>query len=273
MHAGIPIDAEWITRVLLLSLRITAVFLFTPMLAPASVPITARVLFVVALAAALSLALPRAVLAPGLSAEAFGDAASVFRAGFTELALGATLALGVLLGFAAFALAGQLLAVQIGFGLAQVIDPTSNATVPVLTSAFNLLAVLVFFLIDGHHALLRGLAGSLERFPLGQPWPLEAAFVPIAGQVVALFSLGFALAAPVAFALLLVEMALGVVARNLPQVNMLTMGIPLKVVVGLLALGLWFGGMRGPMTRVYSGIFESWDAVFRSASAPDEGAR
>ena len=111
------------------------------------------------------------------------------------------------------------------------------------------------------------MAFSLERFPLGQPWPIEAAFAPIAGQTAALFSLGFALAAPVALSLLLVEVAVGVVARNLPQMNMFTLGIPLKVVVGLLALSLWFGGVRGVMTRVYAGIFRSWDAIFEAAPA------
>jgi flagellar biosynthetic protein FliR len=256
------LDLSWLTAVLLLSLRLAAVFLLTPILAAASVPMTVRVLLVLALAAALSLALPSEVVAARIGANTLGSTGALFRAGFTELALGATLALGTLLGFAAFSMAGQLLGVQIGFGLGQVIDPASNANVPVLTSAFNQISVLVFFLVDGHHALLRGLACSLERFPLGQPWPIDAALRPIIGQVTGLFSLGFALAVPVAFSLLLVELALGVIARNLPQLNMLSLGIPLKVVVGLLALSLWFGGMHGVMTRVYAGIFRTWDTVF-----------
>jgi flagellar biosynthetic protein FliR len=268
MLGAIPIDSVWLLTVFLLSLRLTAVFTMTPLLAAASVPPAVRVLLVLGLAAALSLGLPAAAptRAAGVRLDAPG---ALLAAGFTELALGATLSLGVLVAFAAFNVAGRLLDVQIGFGLGQVIDPASNASQPVLTSAFSQLSVLVFFLVDGHHALLRGVAYSLERFPLGRPWPVEAALAPLVKQVGGLLGLGFALAAPVAFSLLLLEMALGVIARNLPQVNMLVMGIPAKIVVGLLALSLWFGGVGDVMSRVYGGLYRTWDALL----ADDGGAR
>ncbi len=268
MSGTFTLDSAWLATVLLLSLRLAATFLLTPLLAAASVPFTVRVLLVFALAAALTLALPPAAVSSAAGGALAGGGA-LLRAGFTELALGATLALGILLAFAAFSMAGQLLGVQIGFGLGQVIDPTSSASVPLLASAFSQLAVLTFFLVDGHHALLRGVAYSLERFPLGEPWPLQVAVAPLLRQVAGLFALGFALAAPVAFCLLLVEMALGVVARQLPQMNMLTMGIPIKVVVGVLALALWVGGAGPTLSRVYGSIYRSWDALFLA----DEGAR
>jgi flagellar biosynthetic protein FliR len=267
MHGAITLDAGWLTTVVLLSLRLVATFLMTPLLSAASVPVTVRVLLILSLAAALALALPGVSASGASTLLAIDGAAALFQAGVTELALGATLALGILLAFAAFSVAGQLLGIQIGFGLGQVIDPASNAQLPILTSTFNQAAVLVFFLVNGHHALLRGLAYSLERFPLGRPWPTGAAFGPIVKEVAGLFSLGFALAAPVVFCILMVEVALGVVARNLPQMNMLAVGIPVKVVVGLLALALWFGGIGGVMTRVYSGIYRTWDAIFAVASA------
>ena len=252
-------SASWVITVLLLSLRLAAVLLMTPILAAASVPAVFRMLLVLALAAALSLGLPSATAPAPLLA---GGVGALLGAGFTELALGATLALGVLVAFAAFSMAGQILGIQMGFGLAQVIDPVSNAGLPIVASAYNQIAILVFFLADGHHALLRGVAFGLERFPLGQPWPVEAAAGPLLEQVVGLFGLGFALAAPVVFCLLLVEVALGILARNLPQMNMILMGIPVKVVVGLVALALWFGSMGGVMDRVYDGIFRTWDGIF-----------
>jgi flagellar biosynthetic protein FliR len=250
-----------LATVLLLSLRLAGTFVVTPILVPASVPLLVRVLLVLGLAAALTLGLPSTASAPADQMTAAGVGA-LFQAGCSELTLGATLGLGILLAFAAVSLAGQLIGLGIGFGIGQVIDPTSNANMPVVTSTFNQVAVLVFFLVNGHHALLRGLAYSLERFPLGRPWPLEAAFVPVLGQIVGLFTLGFALAAPVVFCLLLVELALGVVARNLPQVNMLAIGIPVKVIAGLIALAFWSAGMGDVMTRVYASIYRTWDAIF-----------
>lgn len=259
MNAALALDSGWLTTALLLSLRLAGTLVATPILAPASVPLPVRVLVVFGLSVVLALGLPGAAPPAGLGA--------LVAAGFTELALGATLGLGILLAFAAVNMAGQLVGVEIGFGLGQVIDPTSNASMPVVASAFQQLGVLLFFLLNGHHALLRGLAYSLERFPLGQPWPLQAAFAPVLRQVVGLFGLGFALAAPVVFCLLLVDLALGVVARNLPQMNMLAVGIPVKLVAGLVALALWAGGMGEVLTRVYGGITRTWDALFAEASA------
>jgi flagellar biosynthetic protein FliR len=260
VNGGIAIDPGWVATVLLLSVRLGGTLVATPLLAPGSVPLQIRVLLVFGLAAALSPALQPLASARGALASA--GTGALIQAGLGELALGATLGLGIVLAFASVTFAGQLLGIQIGFGLGQVIDPSSNLSTPVLASAFNQAAVLIFFLVNGHHALLRGLAFSLERFPVGRPWPVEAGFAPLLAQVSGLFTLGFALASPVVFSLLLVEFALGVVARNLPQINMLVIGIPLKVVAGLLALALWSTGMGDVLIRVYAGIFRTWDAIF-----------
>jgi flagellar biosynthesis protein FliR len=262
LWAGIP-DTGFVLTVFLLALRLSAVFLLTPVFHAFGVPPTIRVLLVVALAAALALGVPP----QDLPAPALMSPGPLLLASASELALGATLALGILGAFAAISLAGRLIDVQVGFGLAQVYDPVSQRQVPILNSAFDKLGVIVFFLINGHLALLRGLAYSLERFPLGQAWPIGATAPWVIKQVGGLFSLGFALAAPVVVCLLLLELALGVVARNLPQMNMLVIGMPVKIVVGLAALSLWFAGIGDSMNRVYGSIYRTWDAIFAAAPA------
>lgn len=240
----------------LLSLRIAVVLAMTPVLYAMPIPVRIRALLVLTLSVALAFGLP----AP--KSFVLLETGELLQAAFTEIALGATLATGVLLAFAAFSIAGNLLDVQIGFGIAQVFDPVTSRPAPLLVSAFNYVAVLVFFLVDGHHALLRGIAYSLERFPVGAPWPLDSAVGPILKQVGGLFSLGFALAAPVVFCVLLVELALGVVSRNLPQINMFALGIPIKIIVGVAVLSIWFSGMGSAMTRVYAGTYSMWNAMF-----------
>lgn len=232
--------------------------MMTPVLYAVPLPASVRMLLLLGLSIAL---------ASGLSVPAgtWTGWNAFVSAAIAELALGATLGLGILLAFGAFAVAGQLLDVQLGFGIAQVIDPVTKRPVPILTSAFEYLAVLVFFLVNGHHALLRGISYSVERFPVGAPWSLTQAAAPLFKQAAGLFSLGFALAAPVVFCILLVEFVLGVIGRNLPQMNMFTMGIPVKILVGLVALALWFAGIGGVMTRVYASIATTWDAIFVAA--------
>jgi flagellar biosynthesis protein FliR len=251
----------------LLTLRLGALLLLTPVLYAAGMPPTVRVLLVVGLAVALAAGLS----VPAPASAMLPNPGVLLGAAVSELALGATLALGVFAAFAAISFAGRLIDVQIGFGMAQVFDPATHRQVPVLQSAFDHLAVLVFFLVNGHHALLRGVAYTIESFPPGQPWPLAAVAPMVMRQVAALFSLGFALAAPVVACLLLVELALGVVARSLPQINMFVIGIPVKVVVGMAMLALWFGGMGDAMSRVYAFMFRSWESGF--AAAPLAGGR
>jgi flagellar biosynthetic protein FliR len=247
------LGGAWVATTLLLSVRIAALLLLTPLLYAGSVPLLVRVLMAVGLAAVM--ALP---FAGGTSAVVPQDIGALVHALLREAAVGATLGLGILMAFAGFALAGRLVDVQVGFGIAQVFDPLTRGRVPVLSSAFGLLAAVFFFLVNGHHAVLRGVAFSVERFPPGREWSLAAAAEPLARGAAALFSLGFALAAPIVLSLLLVDFALGAISRNLPQMNMLVMGVPVKIVAGLLALSVWATGFGPPAERLYSAIYRTW---------------
>lgn len=257
--AGASLHDAWL-KVFLPSLRLAVVLAMTPVLYAIPTPNRVRALLVIGLSWSLG-----QLLAPLPDVASYGMG-GLLAAACTEVALGVLMALGVLLAFAAFSLAGNLLDVQIGFGIAQVFDPVGNKSAPLLVSAFNHVAVVGFFLIDGHHGLLRALAYSFEVFPAGGSWSLILSSGPVFKQVSAMFILGFALAAPVVFCILLVEFALGLIARNLPQINMLVLGIPAKIIVGFAVMSLWFAGMGGTMNRVYMGIFEMWGAVFLSAS-------
>lgn len=249
----------FVLAVFLMSLRVAPVLVFTPLLQALAVPALVRVLLVVGLSTALVLGIDPARLA------AAGTTARLFTAASTEAALGFTMALAVILAFGSLSLAGRLLDVQVGFGMAQVFDPATRRQVPVLQAAFDRFGALAFFLVDGHHALLRGLAYSLERFPLGAAWRLDAAAPALVRQLAGLFTLGLALAAPVIVCLLLAELALGVLSRNLPQMNMFVVGMPLKIVVGLAALSVWMMGVGEPLHRAYGGIYRAWDGMFAPA--------
>ena len=254
------LNPAWVATVMLVATRLAAAMVMTPVLNAFPVPGTVRVLFIIAFSTVMVLAFP------GMQFVRDADLASLVLSVLGEVMLGAVLGLSIMLAFAACSVAGALLDVQIGYGIAQVIDPATRRQIPILTSLFNQVAVIVFFLVNGHHALLRGLAYSFERFPPGQPWPLAHAAGPLAKQVAGLFSLGFALAAPVVFCILLVEVGLGVLARNLPQMNMFTMGVPVKVIVGLSALSLWMMGAGDAMSRVYFSIFKTWEGFFGGAA-------
>jgi flagellar biosynthetic protein FliR len=255
--------SAFLITVFMISIRLAAVFLMTPIIYGGGVPPVIRALIIIGLTVVLASGL--AECHPVAAATGLQPAAFILAALF-EFALGALMALSILCAFAAVSLAGGLLDIQIGYGAAQVFDPISNRQTPILTSLFNQAAVVVFFVVNGHHALLRGLAYSLERFPPGQSWPVAGMLPLVLREAAGLFSLGFALAAPVIFCLFLVEIALGVISRNLPQMNMFVMGLPLKAMVGLAALALWYGGIGGAMARIYGSIYSGWSELFQAGS-------
>jgi flagellar biosynthesis protein FliR len=254
--AGIAalLGEPWIAGVLLLATRIAALLLLTPVLYAIPVPPLARLLITLGLSCVI--ALP---FAEQMSA-APRDTGALLRAVLQEAAIGATLGLGVLMAFAGFALAGRLADIQVGFGVAQVFDPLTRTHLPILSSILGLFAVVFFFAVNGHHALLRGIAFSVERMPVGGGWSAAGAAEPLTRQAAVLFGLGFALAGPIVLSLLLLEFALGVISRNLPQMNMLVLGIPVKIVCGLLALSVWATALSAPAARLYAGIFQAWTA-------------
>jgi flagellar biosynthesis protein FliR len=173
---SLSLDLGWLAALVLLATRLAAFFLMTPLLAGTGLPAVVRLALIFGLAIVLVGVMP--AITYDLSSER--GLGRFIAAVFTEFALGATLALGVQLALAMFTFAGRVLDVQIGFGIAQVVDPLTNQQLPILSAAFYQLAPVAFFVGNVHHTLLRGMATSIERFPVGQPWTLSTAFCCVA---------------------------------------------------------------------------------------------
>ena len=240
--------------VILLSLRVGAALSSSPLLTSIAMPRSAKVIFLLVFSICFASLIPAGKI-PTVDVGNFNVFISLAAA---EIGLGAALGLGVQLAFAAFRFAGTLLDVQLGFGIVQIFDPLSNTKTSILGVAFDQLAVVLFFALGIHYILLYGLAWSVERYPVAQHWPAQQAAVFLIKQAAAIFTLGFALAAPVVFCVLLVEMALGVIAHSLPQMNMLVLGMPVKIVTALLALIFWMPEASAAISRIFGSISSIW---------------
>jgi flagellar biosynthesis protein FliR len=250
-------DLGWLTGVMLLTLRLGALALLAPPLGATAIPAHVRLCVVLALAVFLG-------SLPGYQQRGIsGELSTLLPAMASELALGAILALGLNLGFSMFTFGARIVDVQIGFGLGQVLDPLTKHPQPVLASGFGQLGLVTFFALDAHHALLRGLALSIEHFPFGVIWPSDAALEGVIRLVSQVLSLGLAMVAPVVTCLILMEFGLGILSRNLPQMNTLTMGMPVKVVTGLAALAVWISGSSSVIARAHASVFSMWEAVWQ----------
>jgi flagellar biosynthetic protein FliR len=248
------VNELWVTAVLLCSLRLAALLMMTPMLQAIGLPVRIRVLFILALSVSLVSGMH---LTP---ANIPTDLHSLILSGITEVMVGSLMAFGIFAAFAAFSFAGNALDIQIGFNIANIYDPVTHSQSPLIASLLGMVAVALFFTMNAHHTVLRGVAYSLEHIPLGallSP-PAPAALVKQFGSI---FSLGLMLAAPPLFCLFLVEICLAVLSRNLPQLNIFLLSVPIKIAVGLSVLAFVAGHFGSVATKIFDSLFGFWEEV------------
>lgn len=151
---------------------------------------------------------------------------------------------GVLIGLigyiiiSAVQVAGGLIDFQMGFAIANVMDPQTGAQSPITGQYFYIIALLFLLSVDGHHILIDGIVNSYSFIPIDVFVPFEngsiADFVIRAFN--SMFLIAFQIAVPIVGCLFLVDVALGIIARTVPQLNVFVVGLPLKILVSFVAI-------------------------------------
>lgn len=168
---------------------------------------------------------PQEVLTAGL-----GETAGFI---ITEMLIGFAMGFILSLFFMVVQMAGQMMDVPMGFSMVNVLDPLQGQQVPILGQFQYVIAIVTFLTINGHHLILKALTDSFDLIPLGG-WSYWPGFVEICTTAFSsAFTLGFQIALPVVATLLLVDIALGLIARTVPQMNVFILGFPLKIGIGL----------------------------------------
>ncbi len=250
---AIHIDPAWMMSVFLVSLRIGVLLMMSPVFSGLNGLVAVRMLLTLMFSAMLVSSKQAAAAVPL-------ELGAVMLAALLELAVGATLGFGVMAAFAAFSVAGKILDIQSGFGIGSVYDPVTRAGAPVFATMLNMVAVVVFFSMDAHHAFLRGIAFSLQQVAPGAGLAALNGAIVIA-QFGLMFSLAVALIVPVMLCLLLVEVGLAVVSRVLPQMNVFIVLVPVKLIAGVALLAMTVVTLAPSMGRVFAAIFHFWEGV------------
>ncbi len=172
-----------------------------------------------------------------------------------ELMVGFVIGLGAYLIFVGIQMAGQLIDIQMGFGLVNVVDPITSTQVSVMGQYYYMVATVVFLAVDGHHLLIRGLMQTFDVIPLGQ-----AHFTPaLTDKMNELFSqvffIAFKVGAPVIGALFITNLALGIIARTVPQMNVFIVGMPLNVMVGLTVVAMSMSFFVYVLQDMFHGLY------------------
>ena len=232
----------------LIFFRVGAILMSIPVFDSKSIPL----FFKIALAFATSI-----ILFPMLRVDPVPMATSVLALAVGaagEILLGLIIGFSVKLIFAGIQLAGQLAGYQMGMALANVMDPSSSQQVPLLAQFNNLFGLLIFISINAHYLFIRALIHSFEMVPpfnVNFSGSLMEHLIKMSGNM---FVIGIQVGAPVIAALLITSVAFGLIARTVPQMNVLIVGMPLKIVIGLLFLGISLPYFSAFLKKIFGGL-------------------
>ena len=214
--------------------RVSPLFLLAPLFSSKMIP--TRVRGIVAVALALGIA-PMAMNAGDEAARIPTDVLELGGLVLKEMLVGLGFAFSLAALFAAVQVAGSLLDTLIGFSFGALVDPITGTNGGVLNQLYALIGVMIFVVIGGDAWVIQGLARSYDAIPLSESPAIgslvEGAQVAYSG----IFASAIEICAPVLIAVVLCDVAFGLVSRVVPQLNVFAVGFPAKVTVGLVLVG------------------------------------
>jgi len=194
---------------------------------------------------------------------AAGDSISLMLLVIRESLIGLTLGLTSQFIFAAVEFCGQQVGTQMGISMAAQFDPTTQNNVPTMAIFLNALATLVFLSLGVHHFFLKGIVESYQLIPLGA-WHVSGGLLKFLIETSSgIFIIAIKLAAPVSVALLATSVALGIVARSFPAMNVFMVSMPLNIGIGFLILGISLPVFVRVLQGAFGGMVDQMRILFR----------
>jgi flagellar biosynthetic protein FliR len=248
---------------LLVFFRIIAMVELTPLLSSSSIPQLAKIGFAFFVASAAF---------PGVLASHYAipaNAVEYFLLILGEVAIGLLIGFLLNLIFSAFQLAGQFFSLQMGFGASEVFDPLSQIEIPLMGEFLNLIAMLVFISMSGTTKFL--LVGVQRSFQYLRAVDLVTHRDGIMAMLVSglggLFQSALQISFPILGTLLLVSVAMGLLAKAAPQMDVLSMGFPISIGVSFLLLLVTLPFLMDSMGRIIDGSFQTLGAFINEAGS------
>jgi len=244
----LEISAAQFEKLLLILLRVGGIMTVSPIFGHRNIPMQVRI----GLAGIMTIILLPVVPA---AQSLFPDSMSLIAVtAFKEVTTGLMVGFTAMVLFMAVQMSGHIMGFQMGFMVAQVIDPSTSQNVSILGQLQFILASLIFLAIDGHHLLLNAVAQSFQIIPLGQVIMTGASGEMLIRICIDIFAVALKIGAPMVITLFLTDVALGIIARTVPQMNVFIVGFPLKISAGFLTLAASFPFITYVLTKLMQGM-------------------
>jgi flagellar biosynthetic protein FliR len=221
--------ASWIGTGLWPFFRIGASLAVVPVIGTRLIPMRIRLLFALSVTLVIVPVIPPVPAVDPLSSD--GMLVTV-----QQVLIGTAMGFSLHLIFSAFVHAGQIIGMQTGLGFASLVDPQNGVQVPILSQFYVVLASLVFLTLDGHLVVIEVLADSFRTMPISATGIAVTGLWDLASAASRMFAGALQIALPAVTALLLVNLAFGVMARAAPQLNVFSIGFPLSLILGFVVL-------------------------------------
>ncbi|ABW19042.1 flagellar biosynthetic protein FliR [Alkaliphilus oremlandii] len=240
---------------LLILTRLTGLFVISPIFSRANVPMTMKI----GLAVTLSLILlPLSIHNVNLD---INNIRALIFFSTTEFLIGIIIGFISFIYFSVVYLAGTVIDIQMGFGMVNIMDPQTNAQMPIMSGLYSILISLVFLTVNGHHMLIQSIIHSYEVLPIGFQISINQNIIThLTHMLLETFALSLQLSAPILISIFLVNVILGILARTMPQMNIFMVGMPLKIFIGIiivfLSLSFFISYSEVVFDKMFRAIYE-----------------
>jgi flagellar biosynthetic protein FliR len=209
--------------------RIAGLMMYAPLLGSAKIPKRVKALFAIIVALGMAGSIARPVHLPP---TVWGVAVAIGG----ELIFGFAIGMVFSFVFIAAQWAGQIIGQQIGFNLSEVFDPQYGGASSVVGDLYYMLTLVVFLFVDGHRQMIRGIRSSFDSLPLLSVGMNMSIFDLVLRMLETTTVLAVRLAAPLLVTMLVVDLSLGFLGKTMPQLNVMTAGMSLKSMIGMVVL-------------------------------------
>jgi flagellar biosynthesis protein FliR len=256
MNVQVPV--EQVIAILLAIVRVSAWLAIAPPFNTRAIPGTVKV----AMAVAIAMAIGPSMAAQAPPPEFF----PLLTAVLFQVVVGLSLGFLAQMLFSAIQSAGELVDLASGFTLASLYDPLSNVSSSMFGRVNQLVAVTLLFAMDGHLFLLRGFRASYDVFPL-HPVSIAALTKTVTANVSTFFVAALEIAAPVMLVLFLADLALGLVSRAVPSLNVFAMSFPIKILITLSLASAAMALLPGAVSTIVDHIITALGSAMKALGA------
>ncbi|OAA89284.1 fused FliR family export protein/FlhB family type III secretion system protein [Clostridium coskatii] len=252
------INTLYFTALILVSIRIFSFFILVPIFFPSGIPNVVKVGLTVVMAY---------ILMPGID---YSSISSIDNTMFfvmnclNEAAAGLTLGFLTSLCFSMVRIAGNLMDMQMGFAMVSMFDPTSNSNTTLVEHLLYWFSLVIFFIVDGHHMLIKSLIQSFSVIKLGSFFLNQASINIIFKAFIEYFGIAIQIGIPIVLILLFTDLTMSLIARTVPQLNIMILGLPVKVLIGFASFCFALPIFLKLIENLFTAIPNSIDGLYKA---------